>query len=200
MKCEIGTNFLEKRNNEYAEVFFKSFKIGIEVVLILINVNNNHWCLCNINLKKKRIYFLNPLNTEPTNGYLKYLFTKIAQSGNSVIVKLFGDDKYWKVDNFSHNIQEDGYNCGVHVLFMCKQYIEASIIYNSPDFNPDRYRFSLRDDILLESSSMQYDCMVCNNDVADTKMIQFLIGMTAMNVHGGFILNAQTINLAPATQ
>ncbi|KAI9990666.1 hypothetical protein PInf_018223 [Phytophthora infestans] len=85
---------------------------AVETVLLPLNFNNFHWCCVVTKVKKKRIYYYDPLKQAP---YMK------TARGVATNLKISGLQDFNVIAQINP-IQLDGFSCGVYVCWMllCK--------------------------------------------------------------------------------
>ena len=130
--CTSGT-FLSLANLATLELLWQNEDLTEkELILAPYNIDNSHWVLVVVNLNKKEILYIDPMQTSTaiTDTYFKNavgFMSKILQEKFSLDVTDF--------KNLSplHKIQQDLYNCCVYVCFFAKNITQENSIESGLD-------------------------------------------------------------------
>jgi Ulp1 family protease len=94
-------------------------------ILFPINHNNNHWLLIHVNIKNKEIQQIDSLHSatqhDYTETFLQYIKTTLSTS----------NETEWTTLHKLTPQQENGYDCGVHMLGNIQRIAHPSLINNA---------------------------------------------------------------------
>lgn len=101
---------------------------------------------------------LNPAATETHFTAFKGFIVK----HNAAYPKFVLPTEDWTIKNFTYPLQNDGFNCGVYVIYYAKEFFEKKSGYEiSEIFCPNTFREFLQHYVLRSSVQMRNRCVIC---------------------------------------
>lgn len=144
-----------------------------KLVLPLL-VNNVHWCLAIADTEEKKFSFLDPQGSsiQKTEVYMKRFINFIAQYNrwHKIENGISVDVDEWRVDFKQHILQEDGFNCGVFIIYFFECLVKGRSLVCPCDMN--LYRQQIKKLIIKNSDNMKYRCFLCARETTDTDSIK----------------------------
>ncbi|KAL5236051.1 hypothetical protein ACI65C_003461 [Semiaphis heraclei] len=136
--------------------------------LLIPLLEKDHWTLIYIDFIKKTVSYLNSIESVHTNIEKRNYWKDRVLNVLCDVPKTWkpkqnvGDINKWKDMFVQIPYQDDGFNCGVFMLYFANQLMSNKRIINV--FNPNSYRSNLQDLILSSSKCMKNICLICGKD------------------------------------
>lgn len=165
----VTFNILSQKSTEFLKTvtFNRRFTILPVHVKHPVNENLNHWCMIILDVKLKYFYFINSIqrtHAETVKYFTKFgFFLKKLQQHQPH--SNLGSLEEWKVmASQENNLQNDGYNCGVHIIHFVQQFATYGKTFNDMKFNADVERDELKKFIIKNSKCMNSICLSCGRE------------------------------------
>jgi hypothetical protein len=136
--------------------------------LLIPLLEKNHWTLIYVDFIKKTVSYLNSIESvhndiEKRNYWKDRVLNVLCGVPKTWKPKQnVGDINKWKDAFVQIPYQDDGFNCGVFMLYFANQLMSNKRIINV--FDPNSYRSNLQDLILSSSKCMKNICLICGKD------------------------------------
>lgn len=136
--------------------------------LLIPLLESSHWTLMYVDFVNKTTSYFNSIERIHNDSDRRiYWKDRVLNTLDNVPFKWIpkqriGDVGKW-VDNYVQiPYQNDGYNCGVFMLYFAQQLMNNKRIITS--FDPTSYRKYLQEMLLMKSMCMKNKCLICGKD------------------------------------
>lgn len=155
--CETSKIILADGCDDVDNQFYLNLKrqwIQKTEIFLPLNVNQNHWILIYVNVTTGTYFTFDPINSCPDHEPFFHNFRSCYDS-------VFPENEiYWSINGMFHPLQNDGFNCGIFVLYFIQKIIEYNIIPRT-EFDPSKFRNELKITCLQKSLDVKNRCLMC---------------------------------------
>lgn len=159
--CEVSSNILLNYCDNFPETFYSNLKkqwLNKKKLFFPVNAGGIHWCLLYVDLMHGFIYLLDPARK---NHYCSDLYFNNFKNFYKILNP--DSDINWQVKTINYPCQQDGFNCGVFVIYYMKELLKSNNI-KLRGFDPNLLRKQLQVDCLLKSLEVLNRCTVCGQE------------------------------------
>lgn len=158
---------------KFSAEFVNSVKFTKRYSILPVHIHHpyseklNHWCLVILDTQLKQFLYFNSLRKKSHSESAKYFdrFKFFLQKlSDHQPESNLGSIEEWSIQNMDHNLQKDGYNCGVHILHFVQQMGAHGYTFDDLGFNANHKRMELKEFILKNSKCMESICLVCGSE------------------------------------
>jgi Ulp1 protease family, C-terminal catalytic domain len=164
LPCEVVVRVMEK--TDIGESKRRTIEIKENSIVVLPwNICNSHWIIAIVDFNRKECMIMDPFTPKDIDSRVcasrfKKLITRMKDNCIYGLGKEFPLLKLIQCPMENIPVQTDGYNCGVFIIYY--MFTIISKLNFDPQFNPNEYRFYLKQYLLEKSENMFNVCLYCN--------------------------------------
>ena len=117
----IPASLNPSENTNIESLVREALRSNRNIIAIPLNDRNRHWTMLIINLSQRNFFYYDPMQVMSSVEGAGKMRNQIKR-----IINELSRDRALTELNFTHSVQENGWECGFNILALLKKYLENS--------------------------------------------------------------------------